>query len=170
MGTPLVETLDKIEKKSAKSKREVASYVTHDGKIIFSVIGKKAEVTPSKNQQKKLKEMGKQIIITHNHPYPYNSSLTNEDLKVAIYNDSDGVRAITNKYTYVALRPRKGWGISYSEFDKIYKNFEKLITTNMEKAYKKGTLTSSEYKDLFTHKIMEKCCKKLGIKYFRFKN
>ncbi|MCK9577004.1 MAG: hypothetical protein M0R51_13965 [Clostridia bacterium] len=170
MGTPLVETLDKIEKKSAKLNHETAHYITHDGKVIFSVTGKKAEVTPSKKQQTKLKQLGNKVIITHNHPYPYNSSLTSEDMKVAIYNDSDGVRAITNKYTYVAYRPKKGWGISYSEFDKIYNDCEKIITRNMDNAYKKGTLTSREYKDLFTHEIMDKCCKKLNIRYFRFKN
>ena len=170
MGTPLVETLDKIERKSAKQKRETAHYVTHDGKVLFSVNGKKSEVTPTKTQQTKLKQLGNKVIITHNHPYPYNSSLTNEDMKVAIYNDSDGVRAVTTKYTYVAYRPKKGWGVSYADFDKIYKDCEKSVTRSMDTAYKKGTLTSRAYNDLFTHKIMEKCCKKLKIRYFRFKN
>lgn len=170
MGSPLVESLDAIEKRSAKEKKETAHYLTHDGKIISKVKGTKSGVTMNSAQMKKLKLMGKKIIITHNHPYPYDSSLTKNDMRLAIYNDSDGVRAVTKKYTYVAYRPKNGWRINCDTFDILFDDAEKYVTKVMQKAYDNGKITNKQYKDLFTHKIMERCCKKAGIKYFRFEN
>lgn len=168
MSSDLVKVLDALEKKSEKNKTEVAHYLTHDGKILFSVNGEKSKVAPNKSQIKRLKELGNRVIITHNHPAPNDSPLTKEDMKVAIYNDSDGIRAVTEKYTYVALRPRqKGWGCTYQQFDTLYDKTLASVTTGLNKTIKtRGRV----YHEKMWHETMEKVCKKLGIKYFRFLN
>lgn len=166
----LVETLDKIETNSAKLKKEQACYVTTKGKCLFCAEGKKNSVTPSNKQIETIKKQGKNLIVTHNHPKPYDSSITKEDMQVVINNDNAGVRAITKKWTYVAQRPEKGWGIEWYEFGKIYDKYFRSIKRKFDDDYDDDIISAKYYEDNLTHKVMEKVAKELGFKYFRFKN
>ena len=163
----LVEILDKIEKESLKSKVEVAHYLDHNGKVLLRVTGKKQEVTPNLSELQKIKRYGNKIFVTHNHPKPNDSPLTKSDLSVAIYNDLDGVRAMTEQYTYVALRPYSGWGCTWQEFEHVYDNCLKQVRAVLNKKY---TTRGRRYYGNLWHNTMDKCCKKLGIEYFKFKN
>lgn len=166
----LVDVLDDIETKSAKRTKEQACYVTTDGDCLFCVDGKKSSVTPSDKQIQTIKGKGKKLIVTHNHPYPYDSSITKEDLQVTINNDSAGIRAITKKWTYVAMRPEKGWGISWIEAGNIYDKHFKETKKQFDRDYQNDKMSARFYEDNLTHRVMEKVAKELGINYFRFEN
>lgn len=168
---PLVETLDRIENASAKLKKEQACYVRKkDGQCLFCAQGKKSSVTPSDKQIKTIKKEGKGLIVTHNHPKPYDSSITKEDMQVVINNDNAGVRAITKKWTYVAQRPAKGWGISWYEFGNVYDKHYKAIKRKFDKDFNDDKITEAYYVDTLTHAVMEKVAKELKFNYFRFSN
>lgn len=167
---PLVETLDKIEKTSASKPKEQACYVTLKGKCLFCVGGQKNQVTPNDTQVKTIKKLNKDLIVTHNHPYPYNSSITGEDLQVVIGNNSAGVRAITKKYTYVAMRPKNGWGVSWSKAKQTYDSVYKTLKHQWNTDYQNRKITKSFYENNFTHEVMNEVSKKLKFVYFRFKN
>lgn len=167
---PLVETLDKIEKNSAKLKKEQACYVNLKGECLFCANGNKNSVTPDEKQLKILKSKGKDLIVTHNHPKPYDSSITKEDMQVVINNNNQGVRAITKKWTYVAQRPARGWGISWYDFAPIYDKHFKTVKAKFDRDYQNDKITAKYYEENLTHVVMEKVSKELGFKYFRFEN
>lgn len=167
---PLVETLDKIENASVKLKKEQACYVTKEGKCLFCAQGKKSSVTPNDKQIDTIKKQGKNLIVTHNHPKPYDSSITKEDMQVVINNDNAGVRAITTKWTYVAQRPDKGWGIPWYDFGKIYDKHYKNTKRKFDQDFEEDRITEKFYIDNLTHEVMNRVSKELGFRYYRFAN
>lgn len=168
MTSDFLKVLSDIERKSMKSSKEIAYYIYDDGNILFSTNGSKKDVRPNKSQLKKLKEVGDDIMITHNHPKPYDSPLTKEDLKFAIYNNTNGVRAVTKDYTYVALQPTEhSWRCSYQQFNDLYDKTLEDVKKSLNKKYK--THNRVYYEKLW-HETMARVCKKLGIKYYKISN
>ncbi len=168
MNSNFSKVLSDIEKKSAKSSNEIAHYIYDNGNILFSTNGSKKAVKPNKFQLKKLKEVGDDIMITHNHPKPYDSPLTKEDLRFAIYNNTNGVRAVTKDYTYIALQPTEhSWRCSYQQFDDLYDKTLESVKKALNKKYK--TRNRVYYEKLWDE-TMRQVCKKLGITYYKISN
>lgn len=169
----LVETLDKIEKEFTHMKTEKACYVTKKGECLFCTTnGKRNSVTPTDKEIARIKKEGRNLITTHSHPRPYTSSLTKEDMTVAINNNSRGIRAVTPDYTYVAIAPKnkKDWGISWQEFEKVYDKHDKETTKEWDYKYQHDKMSKGYYELNLTHEIMNRVSKELKFIYFRFKN
>ena len=107
-------------------------------------------------------------VVTHNHPS--GGSFSWQDVGGMVFYNQKEMRATGKEYTFSLKRPEKGWGVSWKQAQKKFKQ----ANTNALKAYnKQKTGNAANDRKLWislTHKYNEKAAKSLGWNYSVKKN
>ena len=159
----LVDSINAVESKSVKLKTERGTIIDQDGSILLEQKGRKSSVSFDTAD---LKKLGKDSILTHNHPG--NSSLSQQDFLLARKYDFAEIRAATQKMgTYHMRRPAGGWpstqelnDIKFKDvYDRTYRDTHNFAQMEMNA----GRMTVEQANEFVAHDVWQKVLKELNL-------
>ena len=154
-----------------KQRHESAYIFDAEGNTVVKKGGQKYSVEFETEELRKMKD----CVFTHNHPRGWEgaegswlrigSSLSKEDLALAIHWNLAEMRAVTPAYTFSMKRPENGWNIDDERFKRVYKNTENEVREDILNAIDKGVLNFDQANVLHHHLLNKRLAKKLGFIY-----
>lgn len=180
---------DKTENAIRNRKTEVAYAIDSNGNVI-KVSGKGTRSKATVN----VSMIPQDSVLTHNHPGEedrpiYNrsgkkigvggggqgmgarigSSITGDDIRVAIKSNAKEIRAVTPYYTFSIRRPKDGWGVNGDDFLKEwYREVQNYRARNVGYA-RSGREQLGRFNAVMAHQATRKLAKKYGMTYTRRK-
>lgn len=155
-----------------RQQRHESAYIFDaEGNTVVKKGGQKYSVEFETEELRKMKD----CVFTHNHPRGWEgaegswlrigSSLSKEDLALAIHWNLAEMRAVTPAYTFSMKRPENGWNIDDERFKRVYKNTENEVREDILNAIDKGVLNFDQANVLHHHLLNKRLAKKLGFIY-----
>lgn len=138
-----------------------------------------------KGQQFSVRYNGYQTVdkfVTHNHPRSlgktgiasFGNSMSPADLRGMVAYDQAGMRAVAPNRTYSMRRPKGGWGVSYSTFDKKLSSIQGSVTKadrQFLRTYKGDkSVAVARLNATYWHRVNKKVAKTFGWEYTSKKN
>ena len=180
---------DKTENAIRNRKTEVAYAIDSNGNVI-KVSGKGTRSKATVN----ISAIPQDAVLTHNHPGEedrpvYNregrrigvegggqgmgarigSSITGDDIRVAIKSNAKEVRAVTPYYTFSIRRPEGGWGVNADGFLREWYNEVRRYRNDNYTYARSGREQLGRFNAMMAHKATRKLAKKYGMTYTRRK-
>jgi hypothetical protein len=146
------------------------------GKEIFNTGGRgdKTSIRLTDEEVKQLKD----TILTHNHPNPgFDSdhpaakgfSFSYADVRAACYNEVTEIRACSAGYNHSLKPGKEGWNKSYylKKVEPAYLRHDEAVYEEFVDKIIRGKMSQAEADAEFSHEVMVRTSKELGLKYSR---
>ncbi len=158
---PLAEKIADVEKNLVKRDTEKAVLFDTNG-IVFEKEGEQSYVGFTEEEMVLMKDK----ILTHNHPK--GTSLSFDDVKLAVKCDMKEMRACGKEYVYYVRRPENGWNvIEWPEIENLAEQYNKETRREFWDLIDRGKLTPQEASFSHWHKVWTKVAKEVGLDYGR---
>lgn len=182
---------DKVESSIRNRKTEVAYAIDSNGNAIrVSTKG------TSNRASVRIASVPRDAVLTHNHPSDYDrpfekrtrtrvvrgivgggqgmgarigSSITGDDIRLAILTDAKEVRAVGPEYTFSIRRPANGWGVNSEAFLREWYDEVNTYRANNQSYARSGREQLGRYNAVMAHSVTRKLAKKYGMTYTRKK-
>ncbi len=130
----LAERLQSAEVPIADDTVETALVFDADGKVLLNKTGDRNSGSFTADEVRTMKD----ATLTHNHPV--GTSLSREDVMLAIQANMAEMRAVTQDYVFELPRPSTGWPNAV-EVDQEFKTWDSLIKADWRAAIQDGQMT-----------------------------
>lgn len=158
---PLAEKIADVEKNLVKRDTEKAVLFDTNG-IVFEKEGEQSYVEFTEEEMVLMKDK----ILTHNHPK--GTSLSFDDVELAVKCDMKEMRACGKEYVYYVRRPENGWNvIEWPEIENLAEQYNKETRREFWDLIDRGKLTPQEASFSHWHKVWTKVAKEVGLDYGR---
>ena len=178
------------ESKIRNRKTETARAITDDGRVVNITVGRGTHDRAHID----VRLVPRDAVLTHNHPSAYDepvyvnglrvgvsgggtgmgarmvTSISGDDVRLAIRTNAKEVRAVSPTYTYSIRRPRGGWGnVSPEEIQREwYDEARRFQLENLSYA-RSGREQLGRFNAVLSHAVTRKLANKYGWTYTRRK-
>lgn len=177
-----------VESQIRKRRTETARAITDDGRVINISVGSGSRSRAGVDRRL----VPANSVLTHNHPHELDqpvirngrvigvtgggqgmgarivSSLSGDDIRLAIMTNAKEVRAVTPTYTFSVRRPRGGWGnVDADSIMREWYSAARRFKAENQPYARSGREQLGRYNAVMSHAVTRDLAKKYGWTYTR---
>lgn len=163
------------EHNQRQKKNEAMAFYDDNGNMLGRIQGKGDRVNIRKEDVP-----GKDLIMTHNHPWALSqsgymrigSSFSMEDAVLAVKFNAKEIRAVTPTYTFSIKRSDDRWGVTQAAVRRAYARAqERVLNEGQDYSDRVGysNTVNNRYTITYWHKVNKLVAKEMGWKYTKKK-